>query len=68
MGSRYKRSERDDFDYCFKCVLSAEITHPFHHFDLIYRDDRNQDVEKTDRQVVMEELNKRETYMMSMRA
>lgn len=41
---------------------------PSHRFDFIYWDDRNQDVEKTDRQVVMEELNKRETYMMSMRA
>lgn len=41
---------------------------PSHRFDFIYWDDRNQDVEKTDRQVVMEELKKRETYMMSMRA
>lgn len=68
MGSRYKCSECADFDYCFKCVLSAEVTHPSHRFDFVYWDDWNQYVEVTDRQVVMEEVNKRETYMMSMRA
>ncbi|KAL9070376.1 MAG: hypothetical protein Q9161_004935 [Pseudevernia consocians] len=67
-GSRHKCSECPDFDYCFKCVLSAEITHPSHHFDFIYWDDSNKDVPKMDRQEVMKELIARETAMTSWRA
>ena len=63
VGSRYRCSECLDFDYCSKCVLSAEITHPSHQFDFIYWDDRNQDVHRMERQEVMKELAARETIM-----
>lgn len=67
-GSRYKCSKCPDFDYCFKCVLSAEITHPSHRFDFIYWEDSNEDVQRMERQELMKELIARETIMLSCRA
>lgn len=67
-GSRYKCSKCSDFDYCFKCVLSAAITHPSHRFDFIYWEDSNEDVQRMERQEVMKELIARETIMLSCRA
>lgn len=67
-GSRYKCSECPDFDYCFKCVLSAETAHHSHHFDFIYWNDKNQDVQRLERQEAMKELIAREAVMISWRA
>lgn len=67
-GSRYRCSECPDFDYCFKCMLSAGITHPSHRFDFTYWDDTNQDVQGMDRQEVMREVVARETLMTSFKA
>lgn len=67
IGSRYKCSECADFDYCFKCVSSAKITHPSHHFNFIYWNDKNQDVHRMERPEVMKELIAREAFMTSWR-
>lgn len=68
VGSRFKCSECPNFDYCFKCVSSAEITHPSHRFDFVYWDDSNLDVQIVEQQEVMEELTARESFMKSWRA
>ena len=62
-GSRYRCSECSDFDYCFKCVVSAEITHPSHHFIFLYPDDYCRDVGKRERQDVMKKLMVWETFI-----
>lgn len=68
IGSRHRCSECPDFDYCFKCMLSAEITHPSHRLDFTYWDDGNPDVQGLDRQEVMKEVVARETLMIPWRA
>ena len=63
VGSRYKCSECLDFDYCFKCVMSAEITHPSHHFEFVYWDDFYRNAQKMELQDVMKELIVWETFI-----
>ena len=63
VGSRYTCSECPDFDYCFKCVMSAEITHPSHHFEFVYWDEKYRDVQKMERQDVMKKLMIWETFI-----
>ena len=62
-GSRYRCSECPDFDYCFKCMMSAEITHPSHHFKFVYPDDYYRDVGKMEQQDVMKKLMVWETFI-----
>ena len=67
-GSRYKCSVCPDFDYCFKCMMSVEITHPSHRFEPIYWNFFNQDIEKLERQDVMEKLMVWENFMKDCKA
>ena len=62
-GSRFRCSECPDFDYCFKCVMSAEITHPSHHFKFVYPDDYYRGVGKREQQDVKKKLMVWETFI-----
>ena len=68
VGSRYKCSVCADFDYCFKCVMSAEITHPSHHFKFVYPDDYYRDMGKREQQDVIKELMVWETFIQKRKA
>ena len=63
VGSRYKCSKCLDFDYCFKCMMSAEATHPSHRFEPVYWTTYNRDMQKMERHNVMKKLMVWETFM-----
>lgn len=62
-GSRYRCSVCPNFDYCFKCILSAKITHPSHKFKSVYWGGGDPDAQKIDRSDVMKEIKLREAML-----
>ena len=67
-GSRYKCSVCSDFDYCFKCILSAKDTHPSHDFKSVCWDDGDRVSQKMDDNEVMKEIKLTEAMLTAREA